>query len=495
MTNVNEFDRTAVVTVQGGGVYGLSLLGQLDAVMTDHRITPLALAGTSAGAIVATLLWSGYKPKEIRDLFIGLTTQEGGLTSLLGPFTPPEKPFDFAELRRTLNDIEELRGRAKPLLKVAEDWTNTNKFKRWYRLWRAWRQAKRGLPDHVDLKRTADHLQEQASNRGIFTGERLESQIDSWIRTSRKLQPYANDLPDNRLLTFRDIEDLRGLSPAASFAPLFLTATNLDHRRLELFSSIDPRYGDAPIARAVRASACFPGFFRPVPVTLSQEVNWFVDGGVISNYPSWVFSDELRRRLYSQPRYRPLATRPWVHIGLRLAPDETAGAGGVESGNGFLRAFADLALGRARDELEFILSSFVTRSWTVRQPINEAGGPNSFLEVDKLDEPMIQSMYNRGREFAEHALANLSFALPDATSVKQILTELIDEVLAVFGKPDNATLKFRGNIFIPHEQGLRLRYSVNMDDDPDRKNGFRRFRHGFDGILLLDSPPMHMQFV
>ncbi len=52
----DEFDRTAVVTIQGGGIYGLSLLGQLDTVINnrDYKIEPLALAGTSAGSIIAT---------------------------------------------------------------------------------------------------------------------------------------------------------------------------------------------------------------------------------------------------------------------------------------------------------------------------------------------------------------------------------------------------------------------------------------------------------
>src|SRR5262249_51174766 len=53
-----EFDRLATVTIQGGGVYGLSLLGQLQALV-KMRMQPVALAGTSAGAIVATLYWAG----------------------------------------------------------------------------------------------------------------------------------------------------------------------------------------------------------------------------------------------------------------------------------------------------------------------------------------------------------------------------------------------------------------------------------------------------
>ena len=43
-----EENKEAVIAIQGGGVYGLSLLGQLQAVLEDEKYSPLAFAGTSA---------------------------------------------------------------------------------------------------------------------------------------------------------------------------------------------------------------------------------------------------------------------------------------------------------------------------------------------------------------------------------------------------------------------------------------------------------------
>ena len=43
-----EFVRAGVVAIQGGGIFGLSMLGQLSAVI-DAGISPIALSGTSAG--------------------------------------------------------------------------------------------------------------------------------------------------------------------------------------------------------------------------------------------------------------------------------------------------------------------------------------------------------------------------------------------------------------------------------------------------------------
>src|SRR6478672_10457909 len=80
-----QFDRIASVTVQGGAVYGLSLLGQLQAVL-DEGYEVVALAGTSAGAIVATLYWAGLKTSEIRDFFEARAKAPGGITALLGGF-------------------------------------------------------------------------------------------------------------------------------------------------------------------------------------------------------------------------------------------------------------------------------------------------------------------------------------------------------------------------------------------------------------------------
>src|SRR5262249_3700471 len=100
----NEFDRLAAVTIQGGGVYGLSLLGQLRA-LESQGFQPIAIAGTSAGAIVAALYWAGLSTSQILREFVELAERRSkrrgtGLTDLLGQFEPPHNPFDFGSYRR-----------------------------------------------------------------------------------------------------------------------------------------------------------------------------------------------------------------------------------------------------------------------------------------------------------------------------------------------------------------------------------------------------------
>lgn len=57
-----EFDRLAVITIQGGGIYGLNLLGQLSYLTEKLKVVPVAVAGNSAGSVVAALFWAGYTP-------------------------------------------------------------------------------------------------------------------------------------------------------------------------------------------------------------------------------------------------------------------------------------------------------------------------------------------------------------------------------------------------------------------------------------------------
>src|SRR3989442_12354606 len=93
-----EEQREAVLAIQGGGVYGLTLVGQLQAVLENgYRV--LALAGTSAGAIVATLAWAGFSPQDMREVFLRLARSRDGtaLGALLGPFDPAD--FDPEALK------------------------------------------------------------------------------------------------------------------------------------------------------------------------------------------------------------------------------------------------------------------------------------------------------------------------------------------------------------------------------------------------------------
>ena len=56
------------------------------------------------------------------------------------------------------------------------------------------------------------------------------------------------------------------------------------------------RYGITPgsfsIAKAIRMSCSIPYFFEPVKIRSIDGMNVLVDGGVLSNFPIWLFDKE-----------------------------------------------------------------------------------------------------------------------------------------------------------------------------------------------------------
>jgi len=103
-----------------------------------------------------------------------------------------------------------------------------------------------------------------------------------------------------------------GLAPERAFS-LVVTVSDLSRHRLARLPWDLPQYdlpGQQPaefsVARAVRASAAIPFFFRPVRVpTPAGEATW-VDGGLLSNFPVGLFD----RSDSAEPR--------WPTFGVRL---------------------------------------------------------------------------------------------------------------------------------------------------------------------------------
>ncbi|WP_435009667.1 patatin-like phospholipase family protein [Tundrisphaera lichenicola] len=508
----DEFDRNAVIAIQGGGVYGLGLLGQLSAVIDRHKIKPLAYSGTSAGAIIATLAWAGLTPKGIRDRFIALAVEESGpksgrketLTDLLGPFGPGRRPFDFARFQRLTVRVEALLGRIEGYPAPPDLSPGLGRFRR--TLARPFRAVRRmagsagwSLGAFADAARIVREIRPHWKNRGLFTGERLERTIDDWIRSSPMLAGYRSDLPEGGLLTFGQIRQFQrehADDPSIYFPPLILTATNLTTRKLVLINSFDDRFADLPIARAVRASAGFPLFFRPVALSCREvggamEEGWYVDGGVISNFPAWVFSSEFRRQMSRIEDFEHLALRPWLNIGLRQVATLTHSASRVDDPIDFYKGLLGMLVGQVRNELERNLSARIPRSLTIEQPDTETSGPRRLLDVDRLDESRIRAMFHRGEEFAEQALAPLSFRLPSGIGerkIRAVLRDLIRRVLRVFGRELNAELAFRGNVFLPHRDRLVLDYSYKMNGARDRRMSFA-YDTGLTGYCFRDRNP------
>jgi len=112
-------------------------------------------------------------------------------------------------------------------------------------------------------------------NLGLYRGVKLEE----WI---------CQKLKNKGISTFADL-------PVGS---LRVVASDLTNGRLIVLPDDLLKYGIEPlsfsVAKAVRMSCSLPYFFEPVKLTTSKGVNIFVDGGVLSNFPIWLFQQKSK---------------------------------------------------------------------------------------------------------------------------------------------------------------------------------------------------------
>jgi NTE family protein len=210
-----ETTRAVYGVFEGGGARGPALVGGV-AALEKQNITFRAVAGTSAGAIVASLVAAGYSASELLNMMLDK---------------------DFQDFKDPVSRIPVLRHLI------------------------AWQQM------------------------GFYKGDEfyrwIREKISLKITGKRNCSPSFKDLP----------------------IPLTVIATDLHNKREIVFSKNNSP--ELPVADAVRMSMSIPYFFRPVRFGSSLVV----DGGLISNFPAWIFQQEEN-----------LARLPI--LGLRLEPDD-----------------------------------------------------------------------------------------------------------------------------------------------------------------------------
>ncbi|WP_338451660.1 patatin-like phospholipase family protein [Niallia oryzisoli] len=123
---------------------------------------------------------------------------------------------------------------------------------------------------------------------GLYKGDALEEWLEEML--ARKGLRTFSDLPHQKLR---------------------IVASDITNGRLMVIPDDLNQYGLDPksfsIARAVRMSCSIPYFFEPVRLKVDRETIIIVDGGVLSNFPIWLFENEHNQR------ERPI-------IGIKLSP-------------------------------------------------------------------------------------------------------------------------------------------------------------------------------
>lgn len=351
-----SFDKLCTVTLQGGGLFGFGLLGQLQAVK-EAGLTPIAYAGASAGGLVATLAWAGYSPGEIKAEFRDAVINDA--ENLMGSPLGDARAANRTELlslgwfKKKFGNTgaqEGALGRHQARLMV----------------------LKMSVGMQLQWKRLYGGI---FMPRGVFPGEGFEAKIDAMLR--RKLQEELSALSEPAYTAIRARTDAPHIeSPEfASYRPTFrdffyshyaegrsrfqpaliLSVTNLTLREPQFIDSLRSAYEHLVISDVVMATTAFPFVMRPrtlaivrdkannfepasraslarhfeavrdakaSPLELSKEC--FVDGGVVANFPIWAVAKYVRQTLYGLTITKPMEA-------LRTADGERFVVGGALS--------------------------------------------------------------------------------------------------------------------------------------------------------------------
>jgi NTE family protein len=239
----DELDRADGV-FEGGGVKGIAFAGAVRAVEEELGVRDwVNVAGTSAGAITAALLVAGYDAVKLNK-----TLEE----------TPYPKFADYGFggrwLGAPLNALR-LRGIARG-----------EYFKEWLRDRFEDSRFKKQDPTFADARRDdlpADLPQDQAE------------------AARYRLRVIASDITEGRMLILPDDIDQYADADGNTF-----------------------KKDEFPLVDAVRMSMSFPFFFDPVTLYRGGRPHLIVDGGLLSNFPVWLFDS-------------PRPVRRWT-LGFRL---------------------------------------------------------------------------------------------------------------------------------------------------------------------------------
>ncbi|RFB17137.1 hypothetical protein DZB84_12185 [Bacillus sp. HNG] len=135
---------------------------------------------------------------------------------------------------------------------------------------------------------------------GDFLDQRkafLPTPLAKWLLLYWRLGLYKGDMLEKWIyqkLRAKGVVTFQNLPPGR----LRIIASDLTNGRIMVLPDDLERYGihpaSFPVAKAVRMSCSLPYFFEPVRLKDYQGNTIVVDGGVLSNFPIWLFDEEKK---------------------------------------------------------------------------------------------------------------------------------------------------------------------------------------------------------
>ncbi|WBW98986.1 patatin-like phospholipase family protein [Oceanirhabdus sp. W0125-5] len=234
--NISNNTKIADAVFEGGGAKGIGFLGALK-VMEEKGYTWRNIAGNSAGAIVASLVAVGYTADELKEVF------------------------------------------------------NEN-------------NCKKMIEENFQAKWMLSKAGKLIFKKGIFKVSNMEDFINELL-----LAKLKSKLGNRKKVKFRDliIPDEEGnLLNNPKYKrkyKLHIIAADITRGKMLILPEDIQEYGidpdDLDVSMAVRMSISLPFFIQPVIMynKISKENCFIVDGGVLSNFPVWLFD------VNGEPRY------------------------------------------------------------------------------------------------------------------------------------------------------------------------------------------------
>ncbi|PED09261.1 patatin-like phospholipase family protein [Bacillus pseudomycoides] len=115
--------------------------------------------------------------------------------------------------------------------------------------------------------------------------------LNAWA----KLGIYSNDFLETWLEDLLHKKGIHNFSDLSNPQNLKIIASDISNGKMVIFPDDLPNYGftnqDFSIAKAVRMSSTIPFYFEPVKWKTPKwkQPCYMVDGGLLSNYPIWIF--------------------------------------------------------------------------------------------------------------------------------------------------------------------------------------------------------------
>jgi NTE family protein len=376
---------------EGGGAKGLAHVAALAATQ-HYGIEFRGVAGSSAGAMVAALIAVGHRARSIYDPESDQGLLSRDITRLLGREAWGSWSRLLDDARRTFNRSGVMAG-----------WRRLPCF---YRRWRT-------------------ELRSASRQRGFLSTATFEEEFEKWLQQARK--PPTGE---SRLL----FKHLRGLMP------LKIIASDLEEEKAIVFSS--DTTPDVPVARAVAASIAIPFLFQPVRMEINGKQRTLVDGGLVSNFPAWVFDVERRR----SKEFAPL-------LGFRFV-ERVSGSPGRESLGRYLRKLMQTSLSGG-NEIQI-------------HGIDDLHVFSTEMSVSALDFDLQED--RKRQEYRSAYLQSVNFLLTEVGPKRPVaLAATLDKAAAIFrSKCGFSPQHLRTNYFVSTtRETLRIVGSHNMAGDAD----------------------------